>query len=183
MKAQRLFPPVHMFSRSIIGDGNWAYFCSMDNGFRDTDQFPNWDLTMGKMPEVVWTVFSFYPKRSKLSLSSLYGHWFPRPGLCFFENCHIWAGNLIGTCSWQSSRSYTYIVHSLSTIRGRNWAYLHYKGSGFRDKDCFSKLPYLGINVATDKKFRNCTYTLSTPGSRNADSCFSDTAALSTLSL
>ena len=70
-----------------------------------------------------------------------------------FQNCHIWAWNLaIG----HSARSCAY---SLSTPRGRNWAYLHSTISGFRDSGRFSKLAIFG---------QSCTYTpmysLPTPG-------------------
>ena len=44
-----------------------------------------------------------------------------------FQNCHIWAWNLAIS---QSFRSCTYTP---SNPRGRNWAYFHFTGSGFRD--------------------------------------------------
>ena len=54
-----------------------------------------------------------------------------------FQNCHIWAWNLaIG----QSARSCTYILHLPQG--GRNWAYFCSMGSGFRETDHSSKLPY-----------------------------------------
>ena len=50
--------------------------------------------------------------------------------------------------------------------RGRNWAYFHSTGSGFRDTGRFSKLPYLGMKLAIGQSSRSCTYRvyfLSTP--------------------
>ncbi len=59
-------------------------------------------------------------------------------------------------------------IYSLSTPGGQNWAYFCSMGSGFRDMDRFSKLPYVGMKLGHLPKFQRLhIYPLSTLGGRN----------------
>ncbi len=132
---------------------NWAYFCSMGSGFQDTGRFlklPYLGMKLGHWPKLhIYTLF--YPRVSKLSLFSLYEQRFPRRYSPIFKNCHIWAWNLAISKTSSSST-----IHPFSTPGGRNWAYFRSTGSGFWDTEQFSKLPYLGWNLANGQSSRKC---------------------------
>ena len=62
---------------------------------------------------------------------------------------------------WPFSKSCTYTLFLFHVVQIK----LNFRstGSSFRATGPFTKLPYLGIKLATGKSSRSCTYTLSTP--------------------
>ncbi len=70
-------------------------------------------------------------------------------------------------------------ICSLTTPRAQIWAYLRCMGSGFRDTDRYSKLPYLGMNLAIGQSSRSCTYTLFLPQGVEIELIFTLRAAVS----
>ncbi len=59
-------------------------------------------------------------------------------------------------------------IYSISTPRGRNWAYFRSTGNGFQDMGRFSKLAYLGMKFAHVPNFQKLhMYSLSTPDGQN----------------
>ncbi len=75
-----------IYSLSVPGGWNWAYFHSPGSCFRDIifkiAIFGHKTWPLAKVPQVA-DIVSFYPKGSKLSLFSLYGQRFPRYGQIF----------------------------------------------------------------------------------------------------
>ena len=116
-----------------------------------------WNLPIGQS----CTYTLFLPQGVKIQLI------FPlRAAVCDiqanFQNCHIWALKL---GHGLSAKRCTY---TLSTPGDQNLAYFHSRGSSFRDKGWFSKLPYLGMKLGNWAKFQKLhVYSLSTPCGRN----------------
>ncbi len=108
---------------------------------------------LAKVPEVAH-ILSFYPRGSKLSRFLLYRQQFLRYGPIFkiaiYEH-ETWSLEKVP----EVAHIYIYIyIYSLSIPRGRNWAYFHSTGSGFRDTGHFSKLPHLGMKYGHWPKFK-----------------------------
>ena len=70
---------------------------------------------------------------------------------------------IFGHETWPLAKLQKLYINSLSTPRGRNWAYFYSTGSIFWDMRSFSKLPYLGMKLGHWQNFQKCTYTLFYP--------------------
>ncbi len=157
------FQKLHIHSISTEGGRNWAYFCSLDIGFRDTDPFsklPSLGRELGHLLKFqklhIYSLST--PRVSKLNLFSLYGKPFPRYGPIFKIAIHVFG---------HETRSLAKVpevahIYTLSTAGGRNWAYMRSTGISFRDMEQFSKSPYLGMKIGHWPKLHN-TGTLFVP--------------------
>ncbi len=134
----------------------------MGSGFRDKSWFSKLPY-LGMKPGIwkksakscAWTLF--LPQVAKIEVVFALGAAVSeiRPN---FENCHIWTWKLEFEKKCQKLH-----MDLLSTPGGRNWAYFHFMGSGFRDTGRFWKLPYLGMKPEIWKSARNCLWTLFLP--------------------
>ncbi len=100
---------------------------------------------------------------------------------------------IFGHETWQVAEvpevAYMYMLSlSLSTRRGRNWAYFHSMDTGFQDMGQLSNLLYLGMKLGKWPKFQKLhIYSLSTSEGRNwayfhsMGSGFQDTSGFSKL--
>ncbi len=159
----------HMTSSYPQGGQNWANFCSTGSGFRDTGYFQNchiWAWNLAIFQSARFCTYTVFLPQIQLVLAL-------RAAVseiqADFQNCHIWVWNLAIGKKCQKLH-----IFSLSTPRGRNWAYFYSTDSGFRDIGWFSKLPYLGLKFGHWPKCQVLhIYPLSTPNS----ACFSSTGS------
>ncbi len=145
------FQKWHIYSLSNPRARNLAHSRSTGSRFRDTGQFSYLGMNS---KSCTYTLF-LPPGGLKLSLFLLYWRGFPRYGPSFKKKI---AAMKLGKCP-KFQKLHIYIC-TLSTPRGRNWAYFCSTGSGFRDTGQFSKWPYLGMKLGKWPKPRTCTYTL-----------------------